>query len=351
MESASLTRRSTASAAPRRAVLFALFLICFAALSCSVLGRGDAPPGPAEETARGFRYLEDENWYRAMGAFREALELDPDYPPARYGLGRVFTETGFTDGAEEEFLRAIAVDSAYGEAYLGLGNLYYRLGRAEESERRIRKAVRHGAGRSPETLYLLGLFAERRGDREEAESRYRDALETDPKDARTRFALIDLLRSLGRYEDALAELERERFPRGRENEVRLRLADCRLNLGQDLEAERIFRQLLNTDRSAMEPRWGLVRLALRRGDRFEAASRLGEIAETLPEQEGLLVSSLVDALDYPDPFFIFLCRCRKTLPLAPRPLAGRIEEMIAELSAGDRPEGEGPCDEGAAVHE
>lgn len=286
-----------------------------------------------------------------MGAFREALDRDPDYAPARYGLGRVFTETGFTDGAEEEFLRAIAIDSTYGEAYLGLGNLYLRLDRPEESEERIRQAVRHGAGRSPETLYLLGLFAERRGDAEEAEIRYREALESDPSGARTRFALVDLLRSLGRYDDALAELERERFPQGRENEVRRRLGDCRLNLGQDLEAERIFRQLMNTDRSDPEPRWGLVRLALRRGDRTEAATRLAEIAEMLPEQEGNLVASLVDALDYPDPFFIFLCRCRKILPLAPRPLAVRIEEMIAELSAGERRDGEEPCAEGSAVEE
>jgi len=284
-----------------------------------------------QSTERGFRHLQEGKWSYAMGAFRDVLDVAPDHAPAHYGLGRVFTETGYTDGAEQEFQAAVRLDTTYGEAYLGLAGLYYRLGRYEEAERNSLLAARHGAGETADALYLQGLFAERGGDYWEAEARMRGALRLAPGDVRYRLALVDLLRRRGRYDDALSELERERFPRGHDKEIRVRLADCRLHLGQVLEAERLYRLLLNDDYLAVEPRWGLVLLGLRRGDAEETSAQLEEIATLVPPEEEWIVRDLAEMLGTPDPFFGFLTRLRELRPEAPESLHPYMDDMIREL--------------------
>jgi len=314
-------------------VLPLLILLVLSGAGCSLFN-GSIPPEARRDaaTARGFELLDEKKWSYAMGAFRDALELDENHAPAHYGLGRVFIETGYLDGAEREFERAKAIDESYGPAYLGLAHLYFRQDRFVEAEENVMAAESHGADDSAEALYMLGLFAERRDQHGEAEERFRRALEASPSESEIRLSLVDLLRSQKRYDDALTELERETFPQSEEKAVRLRLADCRLHLGQDLEAERLFRQLVHDDRLWEEPLWGLAILALRRGDPDEVSEQLEVLARIVPAEEEEAVLSLVDALDTEDPLFVFLGRCRDLLPSAGENLRTCLEAMIQELS-------------------
>ncbi len=315
-----------------QAVLFSLLLL---AAGCSLLG--ESPPRllVEEATESGFESLRDEKWSYAMGAFRKALEIDPDHAPARYGLGRVFTETGYLDGAEREFLRAAAIDTSYGLAHLGLARLYYRQDRLAESEAQILLAERGNAGDLPDAHYLLGLFAERRGAEWEAEEHYRTALLALPDQVEIRLVLVALLRKQERYDDALLELERERFPRGSDEEVRIRLADCRLHLHHDLEAERLFRRQAIARPTSPDPVWGLVILALRRSDPEEVRKQLLALAPLSPEGDGEILARLSGALRSPDPFFDFLGACRESREEASEALRIRIDRMVHEL-AGEK---------------
>lgn len=320
----------------RRAALPAVALALLG-LAAGCFSFGSPKPAAIRdaESTRGFELLEEEKWSYAMGAFREALEADSNHAPAHYGLGRVFSETGYADGAEKEFLRAIALDSAYGEAYLGLAALRYGLGRHAEAEADVVDAEKYGASDSPWALYLLGRFAERRGAYWDAEAKYRAALDGDPTDAEARFALVDLLMSRDRYDDALYELERERFPRGHEDEVRMRMAECRLHLGQDLEAERIFRQHAADHPYDTEPVWGLVVLALRRGDPVGTRERLTALATLVGPDEAKILQKLADSLASPDPFFVFLGVCREARSEATGAFRKHVEDMIRELVRED----------------
>lgn len=324
-----------AAARKAAATLLGSLLLVSAGAGCLTFGS----PSPAQirdgETKRGFEMLREEKWSYAMGAFRKALEADPDHARARYGLGRVFTETGFAEGAETEFRRAVTVDPAYGDAYLGLAALYHRTGRYEEAETNMLRAEKNGAGGSPEALFLLGLFADRRGDLSGAERYLRASLDGAPSEVETRFALIDLLMRRERFDDALFELERERFPRGEEDGVRIRMADCRRRLGQDLEAERLYRQHAQGDPLAAPPLWGLALLSLRRGDGEGAREHLKALAAILPPEEGAVLQELAAALETPDPFFAFLGRCRDAREGASDGFRARLDDMVRELVRED----------------
>ncbi len=307
--------------------------LTFCALSAFVLGGcallGGAPPLDKDASMKeGFRLLDDGKYSYAMGMFNGILDTDPYYAPARYGLGRIFTETGYSDGAEEQFRRAVVLDSTYGPAYLGLGRLYYELGDYERAERNILDARRHGAGDTPLAAYLLGLFSEKRGSFWEAEASFKKALDSEPDNSDYRLALVDLLRGRGRYEDALTELERREFPRGSDDGVRLRFADCRLHLGQDLEAERLFREILNRNRNWPEPRWGLAILALRRKDMEEAADQIHRYALLVPLEEVEVFESLAESLASPDPLFRFTDRCRAWQQAGPAAVQDRLAELL-----------------------
>jgi predicted Zn-dependent protease len=214
---------------------------------------------------------------------------------------------------------------------VGLASLAFRSGRFDEAERELREAKRLGAGGSAQALHIDGRLAERRGSPDEAEARYREALSASPEDAEVRLALVDLLLAGGRFAEALQELERQRFPRGREDDVRLRLADSRLHLGQDLEAERLYRQVAAArplERRAAE---GLVLLALRRSDALDARRELERLAALLPAGEGSAVREIAAALGSPDPFFAFLSGCRGGRDGASDDLRDLLDRWIREL--------------------
>ncbi len=313
----------------RRATLAALLLALLP--GCFSLFGGRKAPDCEEITAKGFELLEKGSFSHAMGSFNDALDIDPRYAPAHYGLGRVFIATGYLDGAQKEFQAAAALDSTYGEAYLGLGRLHYDMGEMEKAEEEILLAKKYGAGETAQGLYMLGLLSERRKAAWEAETYFRKSLDKEPGNTDVRLALVDLLRSRSRYEDALAELEREDFPRAARNSARLRFADCRLHLGQDLEAERLYREVVSHDRRSAEGRWGLALLALRRKDYEEAADQLGRYAVLLTGDDGRLFHDLAAKLASPDGPFTFADRLREMAVGDDAAVAGRAAKLLAAM--------------------
>ncbi|MBK8921223.1 MAG: tetratricopeptide repeat protein [Saprospirales bacterium] len=78
----------------------------------------------------------------AEAAYRQALQLDPDYLKAWLGLGILYEALKQPDSAEHSYRQALELNPEFGEACQKLGNLYYHTGRKESAEKMLLDAIR-----------------------------------------------------------------------------------------------------------------------------------------------------------------------------------------------------------------
>ena len=119
----------------------------------------------------------------AVAAFRELLELDPEFPEALNYLGYMFAEKGENlEEAEQLILKAVRAEQENGAFVDSLGWVYFQMGRYEEARELLERAVRLIPGDGTilehlgDTYLALGL----EGDAREA---YLKALELEDTDA------------------------------------------------------------------------------------------------------------------------------------------------------------------------
>jgi tetratricopeptide (TPR) repeat protein/TolB-like protein len=184
---------------------------------------------------------------RAVVPFRKALDLAPDEPNVRFALGATYLNLGMFAAAEQQLRVAVALDDAP-KALHALGMTLMYQGRDEEAiayfSRALRSnpenclswmflgmayrrtsrtaqsgdANRHGRevaeaelARNPRDGYvrsILGYFAAALGDRGRAETETKQALNSKPDDAETRWTAILTYEALGEREASLAVLNR-----------------------------------------------------------------------------------------------------------------------------------------------
>ena len=107
---------------------------------------------------------------RAITDLGTALQREPENATIRLNLGVAKHKLGDFQGAEREYQAAVGIDPSMGRAWLHLGQM-----------------------------------ALEQGKRQEAESTWRTGIRSAPADMDIRVALIDLLRSSGRLDDAITE--------------------------------------------------------------------------------------------------------------------------------------------------
>jgi adenylate cyclase len=156
-----------------------------------------------------------ESWNKAEEQFRLALELDPNMALAWAALSGVYSsQTGFGsefatgyERAREAALKAINLDPNLPEGYVALSRVQishdWDWDGAEASLRRA-QALRPG---DSEILADLAFLERIRGDFEGALNDIEVAFERDPLNPRLRTSRTHALASVGRQEEALAEAE------------------------------------------------------------------------------------------------------------------------------------------------
>ena len=154
--------------------------------------------------ALGDYYWSQGNASNAINLYRQAIEMHPKFEGAHLNLGAVFSQTGRSREAEEEFRRATVLDPRDASAFNDLAtvvaatNLDEALGlfkQATELDPNYADAHKN-----------LGLALDTKGRREEAMTEYRHVTELRP-DAQAHYLLgMDLGRS-GRMEEAVRELK------------------------------------------------------------------------------------------------------------------------------------------------
>jgi len=150
--------------------------------------------------------LDKEEDAAAVAPLRKAVELLPAQSRPRYLLAVALDRSGNHAGAAESFEVLIHLDPNDITALDYLGWAALREGKSEEAEARFRRAL-EVQPKGPEALKGLAhsLDAQKKP---EAAGAYRDYLELMPNDSKSRARLIHLLVELQQNDAALAELDR-----------------------------------------------------------------------------------------------------------------------------------------------
>ena len=95
-----------------------------------------------DQVRRGYAHLAAGDRERAEVAFEHALEIAPDLPEARAGLGVALRIDGRTAQAVEQFDAAVAADPDLAEGHAGRGEALLALGQAGPGEAALADALR-----------------------------------------------------------------------------------------------------------------------------------------------------------------------------------------------------------------
>ncbi len=110
--------------------------------------------------------------------YREALELSPEYGPARIGLGLLQLRRGRLAEAEQQFRTALASEPRSLDARIGLAYVQVLRGGDEvsEAESMLHAVLADNPGEA-RGHFLLGLIHQQRGELDHAAARFRKAAE------------------------------------------------------------------------------------------------------------------------------------------------------------------------------
>jgi tetratricopeptide (TPR) repeat protein len=130
------------------------------------------PPHPRalEQVRRGYAHLAAGDRERAEVAFEHALEIAPDLPEARAGLGVVLRAAGLAAQALEQFDAAVAADPDLAEGHAGRGEALLALGHPGLGEAALADSLRVDPDQVAARLIRSRLLA-RRAERAAGEER------------------------------------------------------------------------------------------------------------------------------------------------------------------------------------
>jgi len=277
---------------------------------------------------RGNGYLSRGRYPEARIEFRSALQIDRKNSAAQYGLGRAALSMGYLQEASEAFYQTMRLDPSNLQARLEVGNLLARypdeesLKEAErlagevlakdpasvearmltatvriaqkkwnEAETIIRRANADAPTRIEPRLHLARYFSLRAADQpeqsnrwlSEAETVYRNLIESHPKSTEARLALGEFFFSTERPEEAEKELLSavESDP---VNKVAL-LALVRFHEDQRRhdQAEKYLTRLVDLDDDKVEGRSQIIELHARAGRTSDAIAEYRRLLRDNPD--------------------------------------------------------------------
>lgn len=186
----------------------------------------------------------------AIGYFRRALELDPEYAAAhagicdayvsRYELGNLQDDI---ETAETACATALAANPKLHMVYAALGRLYRRTGRFDEAERAYEEALRINP-RDVQAMQGLSSIYRRQQKLEEAEELLHMAIETQPGNWRTIDSLGSFLFRLGRFHEAADALRQAVFLNPDNAQLRGNFGSMLMMSGEFEEARIVLEQAL-----------------------------------------------------------------------------------------------------------
>lgn len=157
---------------------------------------------PTFEQSLGLAYAETGNLKKAREHFEKALEIQPDYAPAQYGLGNTLREMGRHDEAIEFLEQALLADPDSAGLCNSLSKSLRERGRLDEAIKSARRSVELDPDQ-PEFHNDLGIVLAEKKEAPEAIHHFHLALQANPMMTEAYFNLGLLYANLGRQEEAL----------------------------------------------------------------------------------------------------------------------------------------------------
>jgi tetratricopeptide (TPR) repeat protein len=142
----------------------------------------------------------------AVAPLHRAVDLLPAQSRPRFLLGHALERSGDIPGAVESYEAALHLDPSDVEAEIHLGNLYVGLKRYSDAETKFRAAL-EAQPKSPQALLGLAQTLDAQ-KKPEAAAAYRDYLAVAPETPGAESRTIHLLLEQKQYDAALAELDR-----------------------------------------------------------------------------------------------------------------------------------------------
>ena len=145
----------------------------------------------------------------ALRFFRQALDLKPEFAPARNGVARSLLALGLIPDAQKIFREVLSTSPDNLEARLGLAAAAGALGKSSEEIEIYRQLIEEDTGRNEVRAHLVAALVEA-SRWSEVTPELRRMLEAAPEDARLRFLYGAALEKTGHETEGKRELERAR---------------------------------------------------------------------------------------------------------------------------------------------
>lgn len=150
--------------------------------------QGEPVSGDAREALdRGMAAYRNDRDEEAVGEFKRAVELDPDFAEAHYRLGNAYLAMGNKDEAEKAFRDAVKAyekitkrDDKNSDAFYFLGLCYEKLGEYDDAVKALKEAVKTSPTESDDKYYELGFSQMKLAQYDEAVRAFNKALEINP---------------------------------------------------------------------------------------------------------------------------------------------------------------------------
>jgi tetratricopeptide (TPR) repeat protein len=146
-------------------------------------------------------------WQEAEEPLRRAIQLRPDFAPARNSLGITLSRTGSADDACTQFAKAIEIMPDYAEAHVNWALVLQNAGRIDEAVMRLQTLLEVDPDQ-PGAHYQLGSHFTKIKDLEKAAHHYREVARLVPGDPGSWLNLGLLYFRQNKYPQAIEQFQR-----------------------------------------------------------------------------------------------------------------------------------------------
>ena len=146
------------------------------------------------------------NRWKAVGEFRKAIQLDPNFAEAYKGLGDLLrlSPRRLYDQAIEAYSKAIDLQPDFAEAYVGRGDAWQAKGNNDNAIAEYKKTIDLDPENARVRVSLGRIYYNEKGQYHEAVSEYTRAIQLEPTLLEAHLALGEVYEEKGLYHDAIA---------------------------------------------------------------------------------------------------------------------------------------------------
>lgn len=157
-------------------------------------------------TNLGFALAEDGQRNRALAAYNDAIQLNPDYPNAHNYLGVLLAEMGDHDRAAAEYEVALKLRPTFAQVHNNLGLTRAAQGRLDDAVAEFLATLRLNPRFAPARSNLAIAYV-KLGHRDQAIAEFETVVGQQPQSAESQLNLATALAETGRRRDALPHFE------------------------------------------------------------------------------------------------------------------------------------------------